>query len=68
LKTTLDNFILSKTDDDIKYRAVKSFNCGVQQTIWSAMPISSSPDINVEYTSAIKEKLTKKEVMQAIAN
>ncbi|KAH0944800.1 hypothetical protein HN011_000913, partial [Eciton burchellii] len=52
LKTIIDNFILLKTVDDIT-RAVKSFNYAVA---WSAMPTSSKLDINIECSSAMKEK------------
>ncbi|KAH0945858.1 hypothetical protein HN011_009933 [Eciton burchellii] len=53
LKTILNNSIPLKTDDDIT-RTVKSFNYAVQQTTWSATPIRKNPDINMEYSSAIK--------------
>jgi hypothetical protein len=56
LKTTLDNSILLKTDDDVT-RTVESFNNAVQQAAWNtATPISSNPDIHIEYSSAIEEK------------
>jgi len=44
----------------ILHCAVESFNYAVQQADWSAMPTSSNPNINIEYSSTIKEKLTEK--------
>jgi hypothetical protein len=55
---------LTKTDDDITC-AIESF--AVQQAAWSAMPTSNNPDINIEYSCAIQEKLTEKR-RQAMAN
>jgi hypothetical protein len=42
-------------DDDIT-RAFESFNNATKQAAWNAMLISSNPDINIEYSSVIKEK------------
>jgi hypothetical protein len=60
LKTTLDNSIPQKTDDDIT-RAVESVNA-VQQAAWNATAISNNSDINIEYSSTIKEKLGKRKL------
>jgi hypothetical protein len=64
LKNTFDNFIPLKTDDEIT-RAVESFNNAVQQVAWSATPINSNLDINIEY-SVIKEKLAEKRKLRKL--
>jgi len=48
-----------KIDDDITH-AVKSFNYAIYQAAWTAMPTNSNPDIDIKYSSGIKEKLTEK--------
>jgi hypothetical protein len=53
LNTTLNNSISLKTDDDMT-RAIENFNYTVQQTAWSAIPTSSKPNINIEYSPAKK--------------
>jgi hypothetical protein len=52
-------------DDDIT-RAIKSFNYVVQQTTWSATPTSSNPDVNIEYSCTIKEKLGEKRKLRKL--
>jgi len=58
-KTTLDNSIPLKTEDDI-INAVERFNQTEQQAAWSATPTSSNFEIHIEYSSAIKEKIAEK--------
>jgi len=36
------------------------YTIAIQQAAWNVTPSSSNPDINIEYSSAIKEKLSKK--------
>jgi len=55
LKTTLDNPIPLKTDDDISY-SIERFNYAVQQAAWSATPTSSNSEIYVEYSRQSKKK------------
>jgi len=58
-RTTLDNSIPLKIDDDITC-AAERFNHVVQQAAWSTTSTSSNSEINIEYSPAIKEKLAEK--------
>jgi len=57
LRTTLDNSISLKTDDDIT-GAVERFSHTIQQ-IACTTSTSSNSEINIEYSSAIKGKLAE---------
>jgi thioredoxin-related protein len=41
-------------------KALTMLLLALYQTAWSATPVSSNSDINIEYLSAIKEKLAEK--------
>jgi len=56
--STIDTSISLKIDDDIT-SAVESFNYTIQEATWNAT--TNNLDINIEYSSAVKEKLVKKE-------
>jgi len=66
LKTTLDNSISLIIDNDI-IGAVESFNYAVQEATWNTRSISSNPDMNIEYSSAIKEKLAEKRKLRKLS-
>jgi len=67
LKTTLDNSILLRTNNDIT-RAVESSKLNaVQQAFWSAMLTSiCNPDINIVYSPAIKRNLAEKRKLRRL--
>jgi len=58
IATTHHNSISLKTDDDITC-TLKALTM-LYNLIWNATPTSRNPDINIKYSSAIKEKLAKK--------
>jgi len=63
----LNNSIPSKINDDITC-TVEGFNRVAQQATWSATPISSNAEINIEYSPTIKEKSKQKKVSQVMAD
>jgi len=62
LRATFDNSMLLKIDDDITVR-LKSLTM-LYNRMWSA--ISNTPDINIEYSSATKEKLTEERKLRKL--
>jgi hypothetical protein len=65
LMITLENSVLLKIDNDILC-AIESFNHAIQQAVWNATPMCGNLDIDIEYSSAIKDKVTEKK--QVVAN
>jgi len=55
--STIDTSISLKIDDDIA-SAVESFNYTIQEATWNAT--TNNPDINIEYSFAVKVKTSKK--------
>jgi len=67
LKTTLDNSIPLKIDDDMHVHitcAVERFNHAIHQAVWSAS--SSNSEIHIEYLPAIKEKIAKESKLRKL--
>jgi len=68
LKTTLDNSIPLKIDEDMHVHitcAVERFNHGIHQVIWSATS-SSNSKIHIEYLLVIKEKIAKESKLRKL--